>query len=103
MTDSPALIPIEVAYATPEHQKILEMQVAPGTKARDAVLLSSIDRYFDGVDKQHDDIGVFGKLVDDDYELLPGDRIEIYRPLKADPKEVRRRRAAQGKSMKKGV
>jgi putative ubiquitin-RnfH superfamily antitoxin RatB of RatAB toxin-antitoxin module len=102
MSDDEEKFLIEIAYATPERQVILEQQVAPGTTARAAVLQSDIDQYFDTVDKQKDDLGVFGKAVKDDYELQPGDRIEIYRPLKADPKEVRKRRAAEGKAMKKG-
>ncbi len=102
MSENNDSIQIEIAYATPERQIILEQQVMPGTTARQAVIDSAIDRYFDSVDKQKDDIGIFGKVVKDDYELQPGDRIEIYRPLKADPKEVRKRRAAEGKAMKKG-
>lgn len=102
MNDNDDTFTIEIAYATPERQVILEQQVAAGVTAREAVLQSDIDRYFDSVDKQKDDLGIFGKVVKDDYRLQPGDRIEIYRPLKADPKEVRKRRAAQGKVMKKG-
>ena len=102
MSENNDSIQIEIAYATPERQIILEQQVMPGTTARQAVIDSAIDRYFDSVDKLKDDIGIFGKVVKDDYELQPGDRIEIYRPLKADPKEVRKRRAAEGKAMKKG-
>ena len=102
MSDDTEKFLIEIAYATPERQIILEQQVVPGTTAREAVLQSKIDQYFNSVDKQRDDLGIFGKVVKDDYPLQPGDRIEIYRPLKADPKEVRKRRAAEGKVTKKG-
>ena len=93
---------IEIAYATPEKQIILEREVDAGSHARDAVKASSIDQHFPEIDLDSCDIGVFGKAVADDYEVIDGDRIEIYRPLIADPKEVRRQRAARGLKMKKG-
>ena len=93
---------IEIAYATPEQQLILEQQVVVGSSPREAVVQSDIDRYFPEIDKQSCDIGIFGKAVRPDQGLENGDRIEIYRPLIADPKEVRKRRAAEGLRMKKG-
>lgn len=93
---------IEVAYATPAKQIIVECEIDPGTSARDAVRLSGIDRHFAEIDPESCDLGVFGKAIAADYELQDGDRIEIYRPLIADPKEIRRQRAAQGLAMKKG-
>ena len=93
---------IEIAYATPEKQIILEREVDAGSHARDAVKASGIDQHFPEIDLDSCDIGVFGKAVADDYEVIDGDRIEIYRPLIADPKEVRRQRAARGLKMKKG-
>ena len=93
---------IEIAYATPERQKIIECEIEPGTSPRDAVLQSDIKQHFPEIDPESCDIGVFGKPVRPDYELVDGDRIEIYRPLIADPKEIRRQRAAQGLKTKKG-
>ena len=93
---------IEVAYATPAKQTILECQIDTGTSVRDAVRQSGIARIYPEIDIEDCDLGVFGKLVAADYELQEGDRIEIYRPLIADPKEIRRQRAAQGLKMKKG-
>ena len=93
---------VEVAYATPQKQIILEFEVEAGSRARVMVQASGIDQHFVEIDLDNCDIGVFGKAVADDYELLDGDRIEIYRPLLADPKEVRRQRAAKGLKMKKG-
>ena len=93
---------IEVAYATPEKQIILECHIDSGTVPREAVRQSGIELHFPEIDPENCDIGVFGKAVADDYELQDGDRIEIYRPLIADPKEIRRQRAAQGLKMKKG-
>ena len=93
---------IEVAYATPEKQKIVECQVDAGTSPREAVRFSGIDGHFPGLDLEGCALGVFGKVVTEDYELQDGDRIEIYRPLIADPKEVRRQRAARGLKTGKG-
>lgn len=96
-------ITIEVAYATPQKQAIVECKVDGGTSLRDAVRESRIDLQFPQIDIDNCDLGVFGRLVTADYELNDGDRIEIYRPLIADPKEVRRQRAAKGLGMKKGA
>ena len=93
---------IEVAYATPDKQLILECEVDAGICPRDVVRQSGIERHFPDIDLENCELGVFGKLVPADYELTDGDRIEIYRPLIADPKEIRRQRAAQGLAMKKG-
>jgi len=93
---------IEIAYATPERQKIVEHEISKGCSVRDAVKQSGIGQYFPEIDLDNCDLGVFGKAVPPSYELLDGDRIEIYRPLIADPKEVRRQRAEQGLKTKKG-
>ena len=93
---------IEIAYATPEKQKIIECEIIQGTSPRDAIKQSSISDYFPEIDLDNCDLGIFGKAVAPNYELVDGDRIEIYRPLIADPKEVRRQRAAQGLKTKKG-
>ncbi len=93
---------IEIAYATPDRQIILELEVDPDTSPRQAVIDSDIDDYFPEIDKQSCDIGIFGKIVKPDHVLENGDRIEIYRPLIADPKQVRKQRAAQGLRTKKG-
>lgn len=93
---------IEIAYATPDRQLILNCEVASGTTVRQAVKQSGIEQHFPEIDTENCDVGIFGKLVAADQELQPGDRIEIYRPLIADPKEIRRQRAAQGLKMKKG-
>ncbi len=97
-----AKIGIEVAYATPHKQIIVECEVDAGTAPRDAVRGSGIVEHFPEIDVDRCDLGVFGKAIDEEYHLNPGDRIEIYRPLLADPKEIRRQRAARGLAMKKG-
>lgn len=93
---------IEVAYATPERQQIIELEVKQGTSVFDAFRQSKIDQFFPEIDLEHPELGVFGKLVPADYKLVDGDRIEVYRPLIADPKEVRRQRAAKGLKTRKG-
>ena len=93
---------IEVAYATPAKQLIIECKIDSGISMRDAVKRSGIDRHFPDIDLENCELGVFGKVMTNDYVLTDGDRIEIYRPLIADPKEIRRQRAAQGLKMKKG-
>ena len=95
-------IEIEIAYAKPERQLILEYTVTAGLSPREAVLQSDIDKYFPEIDKTNCDIGIFGKAIRPDQVLEDGDRIETYRPLLADPKEVRKQRAAKGLRMKKG-
>lgn len=93
---------IEVAYALPQQQVILPVKVADGTTAAQAVDASGILNKFPEIDLEQNKLGIFGKLVKPDTVLRERDRVEIYRPLIADPKEVRRQRAAEGKAMKKG-
>lgn len=96
-------IHVEVAYALPETQIILSLDVPTGTTVEDAIKLSGIGEKFPAIDLQVNKVGVFGKLTRLDHVLRPGDRVEIYRALIADPKEVRRQRAAQGKAMRRGA
>jgi putative ubiquitin-RnfH superfamily antitoxin RatB of RatAB toxin-antitoxin module len=95
------LIRVEVAFATPEAQLIVPLEVPVGTTAAEAVRLSTIEDHFPEIDLNVNKLGVFGKHVRADRILRAGDRVEIYRPLKADPKVVRRELAALGKTMGK--
>ncbi|MBI3145515.1 MAG: RnfH family protein [Pseudogulbenkiania sp.] len=95
-------IEVEVAYARRERQLIVKLSVAEGTTAQLAVELSRIVEQFPEIDLANLQLGVFGKAVRLDSVLREHDRVEIYRPLIADPKEVRRRRAEAGKATKKG-
>ena len=95
-------IKVEVAYAMPEKQIIRPVTVVANTLIADAIELSGIMQDFPEIDLENVKVGVFGKIASLKAKLNDGDRIEIYRPLIADPKEVRRRRAAEGKKMKKG-
>ncbi len=90
-------IPVEVAYALPDKQEIVMVEVSPGTTAAEAVARSGIDKIFPELDVAGASLGIFGKAIKPTQELQAGDRVEIYRPLIADPKEVRKRRAAEAK------
>jgi uncharacterized protein len=93
---------VEVAYALPDKQVILTVQLAPGATLREAIDASGLLDRFPDIDLASQKVGIFGKLKKFDQTLHPGDRVEIYRHLIADPKEVRKKRAAEGKRMKKG-
>jgi putative ubiquitin-RnfH superfamily antitoxin RatB of RatAB toxin-antitoxin module len=93
-------IRVEVAYALPTRQKIVEMSVPPGTTARQAVSMAKLERYFPDVPAVEfltADLGIFGKALrdPDSQALREGDRVEVYRPLKIDPKAARAARAAK--------
>jgi len=95
-------INIEVAYALPEKQVIIPVNVDAGTTIGGAIVQSGIMMEFPELDIEHREVGIFGKVAPMTKVLADGDRVEIYRPLKADPKEVRRKRAAEGKVTRKG-
>ena len=95
-------IQIEVAFATPEKQLIIPVFVKEGTTAIEAVKLSKIEEQFNEIDLKNLVLGIFGKHITPETVLREKDRVEIYRPLIADPKEIRRKRAEEGKAMKKG-
>jgi len=91
------MVEIEVVYAAVDRQVLLAMKVATGTSLRAAVRASGIAAQFPELDLAGCPLGIFGKVVADAEvrAVQAGDRIEIYRPLLADPKEVRRLRAAK--------
>lgn len=93
-------IKVEVAYALPDKQAIVEVEVPAGTTALEAAQLSGITGKFEGIDLDNAKLGIFSKLVSPGQVLQEGDRVEIYRPLIADPKEVRKERAARVKARK---
>ncbi len=96
-------IHVEVAYALPQKQVILGIVVEPDATLEQVIRSSGILEQFPEINLGHNRVGVFGKPGKLTDTLHPGDRVEIYRPLIADPKVVRKQRAAQGKGMKKGV
>jgi len=99
MTDQ---IQFEVVYALPDRQTLLKKSAPAGTTVAEAIALSGVSDKHPEIDLAVNKLGIFGKLTKADTVLRDKDRIEIYRPLLADPKEVRRRRAEEGKVMKKG-
>ncbi|WP_413468951.1 RnfH family protein [Pseudomonas sp. FME51] len=98
MVSEPA-ITVEVAYALPDKQRITRIAVPAGTTALEAACLSGIAEHFPGLDVETSDMGIFGKTLAKPGErvLTEGERVEIYRPLIADPKEARKLRAARAK------
>ncbi len=90
-------INVEVAYALPEKQLILPLQVPEGTSVLEAAQQSGITAKFEEIDLDNAKFGIFGKVVAPRQILQEGERVEIYRPLIADPKEVRKARAARAK------
>ncbi len=87
-------IPIEVAFALAHEQILITLTVQTGTSARDAVILSGlIEQYPEQIDPDNLLLGIYSKKIEPDTILHVNDRVEIYRPLIADPKEIRRKKA----------
>lgn len=86
---------IEVVYALPDEQTVKSLDVADGTTALDAVKQSGILGIHSELNADDLSLGIFSKACEHDQVLKAGDRVEIYRPLLADPKEIRKRRAAE--------
>ncbi|MBV1932901.1 MAG: RnfH family protein [Porticoccaceae bacterium] len=106
-TSADQVITVEVAYALPGEQKIIALEVPLGTTARQAVKLSNIADNFPDIDVESAAMGIFSQVLGskglpgpDDYCLQPLDRVEIYRSLLADPKEVRKQRAAKARQLR---
>ena len=97
------MIHVEVAYAKPDEQMIIPLDVAVSTTAEQVIENSQILKLFPEIDLKQNKIGIFSKPCALDTPLREGDRVEIYRFLIADPKQVRKQRAAQGKRTKKRV
>ena len=88
---------VDVIYALPKQQKIISVMVSPGTTFIEAVKLSHIVTFFPEINLDDIKLGVFSRQIKHDEILVPGQRVEIYRPLIADPKDVRRKRAEKAK------
>lgn len=93
------LITVEVVYALPDKQRLITLQVPQGTTVREAARRADMPSHFPGLDVDDSALGIFGKAVarPEERVVQDGDRIEIYRPLIADPKEVRKQRAARAR------
>lgn len=86
---------VEIAYARPDVQVILPLQVTEATTVETAIRRSGILERFPEIDLSQNKVGIFSKPCKLEQTLREGDRVEIYRPLIADPKESRRNRAAK--------
>ena len=90
-----AIISVQICYATQTDMLLHDLCVPKGTSLRQAIEQSHIQDCYPEIDLHHCVVGVFGKVKTLDSVLLPGDRVEIYRSLIADPMEARRRRASK--------
>ena len=95
--DNNQTVHVEVAYALADKQRIVALELPAGSTVRDAVMQSGLDTQFPELDLSSADVGIFGKVVANPagQVLKPGERVEIYRPLQADPKLNRKKRAAE--------
>lgn len=91
-------IRVTVAYAERDRQTLIEVELPAGTTAADAVLRSGIRERHPGIAADAP-LGIHGRRVEAGEVLADGDRVELYRPLPADPKETRRRLAREGRTM----
>jgi len=94
---------IEVCYALAGRQEIVPLRLPAGTTLEQAVEASGLLLRYPEIDLKKNKLGIYARLSRVDTVLRDRDRVEIYRPLLADPKEIRRQRAAEGKAMKKGA
>lgn len=92
-------ITVEVVFALAERQELVGVNIPAGSTVGDAIEASAIQKFFPDNDLSSHPVGIWGRLVERDQRLLHGDRVEIYRPLEIDPREARRKLAAEGKSM----
>jgi putative ubiquitin-RnfH superfamily antitoxin RatB of RatAB toxin-antitoxin module len=90
-----AMIEVEVAYARPERQVIVALNLPEGSTAAEAINASGLRQQFPDIDWADCPVGLFAKPCPLDQPLAQGDRVEIYRPLANDPKDARRLRAAK--------
>jgi hypothetical protein len=91
---------VEVVYARDDRQSLISLEVKEGTSVKEAIELSGILETHKQIDLSKDRLGIFSKFATLDTVLREKDRVEIYRPLIADPKKVRKERAEQAKSMR---
>ena len=91
---------VEVAYALAEKQSLISLEVEEGTTLKDAIEASGILEKYNEIDLSKQQVGIFSKFATLDTVLREKDRVEIYRSLIADPKEVRKERASQVKAMR---
>ncbi|NVK22425.1 MAG: RnfH family protein [Kangiellaceae bacterium] len=98
-SDSETIV-VEVCYALPDKQTLLTVQANKEATVEEVILQSAIIELYPEIDLSRNRVGIFSKLAKLTDTLHAGDRIEIYRPLVIDPKEVRKQRALQAKDNK---
>ena len=98
-----AKIHVEVVFALPKEQYVVDIEVPEQSTVDDAIRESKIMEKYPEIDLDVNKTGIFGKPAKRDAVLHPGDRVEIYRPLICDPKEMRKQRAKEGKAMRSGA
>ncbi len=95
------MIEIEVVYGRSDKQVLLALLVPAGSSIEESINLSAINMHFPEIKISDAKVGIFSRVETLDYIVQAGDRIEIYRPLLVDPKEVRKKRAAKAAAAKK--
>lgn len=95
-------ISVEVAFAEPERQSLVSLQLEAGASVADALEQSGIAARHADVDMDRLATGIWGRVVDRDFALSDGDRVEVYRELCIDPREARRQLAEAGRTMREG-
>ncbi len=95
----PDRIAVTVAYALPEEQSVIALELPAGSSAVDAVNRSGLLERYPDIGTRPLELAIFGRLIQAGALLKTGDRVEILRPLVRDPKETRRQLAARGKTM----
>jgi putative ubiquitin-RnfH superfamily antitoxin RatB of RatAB toxin-antitoxin module len=88
---------VQVVYALPDRQRVVTLRAAHGATVGETILSSGLPAEFPEISLPEAKVGIFGRRVETSQLVRSGDRIEIYRPLVADPKVVRRERAARRK------
>jgi hypothetical protein len=102
MACAPGNIGVEVSYALPQRAIVKTYRLPAPATLEDVLRLAAADGSFAGIDLAHAVAGIFGKVAAPQQVLEDGDRVEIYRPLAADPKSARRARAAQARKHRPG-
>ena len=97
MSSEEKLIHVEVVYALPHVQRVIKLAITPDTKVQETIEQSGVLEMYPEIDLKKNKVGVYSRNVRLDAMVHDGDRIEIYRPLIADPREIRRKRAEQAK------
>ena len=93
---------VEVVYALPERQRVVQLPLRDGMTALEAVQAAGLEREFPELAGRDLEIGIYGRRVEATQVLSNGDRVEIYRPLKFDPREARRKAAQAVRPAKRG-